>query len=50
MSRKWSTKSKKHLGIAIADDSADKIRKISDTVDFIAARLNASDGLTVEER
>lgn len=38
------------FGIAIADDSAEKIKRISDTVEFIFQRLNASDGLPVEER
>lgn len=38
------------FGISIADDSAEKIRKISDTVEFIHERMNAADGLPVEER
>jgi acyl carrier protein len=40
------------FGITIADDSADKIQKISDTVDFIYDKLSAAPdgGLSAQER
>jgi acyl carrier protein len=38
------------FGISISDDSAEKIKRIADTVDFIYERMIASDGLPVEER
>jgi acyl carrier protein len=40
------------FGITIPDDSADKIQKISDTVDFIHDKMNsvAEDGLSPQER
>jgi acyl carrier protein len=40
------------FGITISDDSADKIQKISDTVDFIHDKLNAAPeaGLSPQER
>jgi acyl carrier protein len=38
------------FGISIPDDSAERIQKISDTVDFIHERMSASHGLPVEER
>jgi acyl carrier protein len=40
------------FGITISDDSADKIQKISDTVDFIYDRIQApaESGLSAQER
>ncbi len=40
------------FGITIPDDSADKIQKISDTVDFIHDKMNTSteSGLSTQER
>jgi acyl carrier protein len=39
------------FGIRIADDSADKIQKISDTVDFIYDKVNAAEtDLSPQER
>ena len=40
------------FGITIADESADKIQKISDTVEFIYGKLSASEaqGLSPQER
>ena len=40
------------FGISISDESAEKIRKISDTVDFVHDRMAESsvDGLSTQER
>jgi acyl carrier protein len=38
------------FGISIPDDSAEKIKRISDTVNFIHERMSSTNGLPVEER
>jgi acyl carrier protein len=40
------------FGISISDESAEKLRKISDTVDFVHDRMaeSSQDGLSVQER
>ena len=38
------------FGISISDDSAEKIKKVSETVDFIHERMSSANGLPVEER
>jgi acyl carrier protein len=40
------------FGISISDESAEKIRRISDTVDFVQEKMaeSAADGLSAQER
>jgi len=39
------------FGITITDESAERIRKISDTVDFVHERMHAAqEGLSTQER
>jgi acyl carrier protein len=42
----------KTFGISISDESAERIQKISDTVEFVHEKMTEStqDGLSVQER